>query len=273
MAVQLMSAAGSATRPPLAISSNQSSECPAVNRNHARSLRDQRILENLHLARIIAIRLYEGLPIHLELEELIQVGILGLIDAAERFDESKRVSFPAYAKHRIRGAILDSLRELDWASRDQRRRCKQLDTVTRDLSAVLQRNPSASEIAEVMGLDLEKWHQMMTGLRNHGPVSAASRPMGQDDLPEPEFEANERENPDEICNRRQVAEVLREAILSLPERYQTVVTMYYTDEMTMKEIGGHLGVNESRVSQIHKSALQKMAVVLESNGISAEAAL
>src|SRR5690606_6425822 len=93
-------------------------------RRDSQAIRDQRILDNIHLARIIAIRIYEGLPIHLELEELIQVGILGLIDAAERFDESKKVTFAGYAKHRIRGAILDSLREMDWASRDQRRRYK-----------------------------------------------------------------------------------------------------------------------------------------------------
>jgi RNA polymerase sigma factor for flagellar operon FliA len=258
------------------LASSRAASCPPAHSpsaSDARKRRDKRILEHLHLARIIAIRIYEGLPIYLELDELIQVGLMGLIDAAERFDETKKVTFSAYAKHRIRGAILDSLRELDWASRDQRRRCKQVDNATRKLSALLHRSPSDAEIAEELGIALDKWHQIMGGLRNHGPVSAASRPPGQDDLPEPEFAADESENPDQICKRQQIASALREAILSLPERYQTVVTMYYTDEMTMKEIGGVLGVNESRVSQIHKSALQKMAVVLEANGISAKAAL
>ncbi|MCL4783532.1 MAG: FliA/WhiG family RNA polymerase sigma factor [Bryobacterales bacterium] len=250
-----------------------SSTSPTLARSESQAIRDQRILENLHLARIIAIRIYEGLPIHLELEELIQVGTLGLIDAAARFDESKNVSFPGYAKHRIRGAILDSLRDMDWASRDQRRRCKQVDTATRKLSGILQRTPTDAEIAQEMGLALEKWQQVAGSLRNHGPVSAASRPLGQDDLPEPEFPADEADHPDAICRRNQIAEALKEAILALPIRYQTVVSMYYTDEMTMKEIGSVLGVNESRVSQIHKSALQKMAVVLETNGISAAAVL
>lgn len=259
---------------PLAEPANRTSSIPlARERSESQAIRDQRILDNLHLARIIAIRIYEGLPIHLELEELIQVGTLGLIDAAERFDESKNVTFPGYAKHRIRGAILDSLREMDWASRDQRRRCKEVDSATRKLSGILQRNPTDAEIAQEMGLDLEKWHQVAGSLRNQGPVSATSRPPGQDDLPEPEFPADESEHPDAICKRNQIAAALREAILALPIRYQTVVSMYYTDEMTMKEIGGVLGVNESRVSQIHKSALQKMAVVLEMNGVSAAAAL
>jgi RNA polymerase sigma factor for flagellar operon FliA len=273
MAVHRIDDTAKGTNPSLRITAVSSKKVLGSVRAQRQNLRDQKILENLHLARIIAIRIYEGLPIHLELEELIQVGLLGLIDAAERFDEAKKVTFPAYAKHRIRGAILDSLRELDWASRDQRRRCKQVDSVTRKLAAILQRNPSDSEIAEEMGIALEKWHQIMSGLRNHATVSATSRPQGQDDLPEPEFAADEAESPDQICKRQEIAVALREAILSLPARYQTVVTMYYTDEMTMKEIGGVLGVNESRVSQIHKSALQKMAVVLESNGISAKAAL
>ena len=259
---------------PIPLSANRSSSTsPTVARGDSHSIRDQRILDNLHLASIIAIRIYEGLPIHLELEELIQVGTLGLIDAAARYDESKNVTFSGYAKHRIRGAILDSLRDMDWASRDQRRRCKQVDSATRKLSGILQRTPTDAEIAQEMGLELEKWHQIAGSLRNLGPVSAASRPPGQDDLPEPEFPTDESEHPDSICRRNQIAAALREAILALPIRYQTVVSMYYTDEMTMKEIGSVLGVNESRVSQIHKSALQKMAVVLEMNGISAAAAL
>lgn len=273
MAVQcVVPTSGDGTYPPAAAHRSSLKPLPRE-RCDSQAVRDQRILDNLHLARIIAIRIYEGLPIHLELEELIQVGILGLIDAAERFDESKKVTFAGYAKHRIRGAILDSLREMDWASRDQRRRCKQVDSVTRKLSGVLQRNPTDDEIAQEMGIDLQKWHQIAGSLRNQGPVSATSRPAGQEDLPEPEFPTDESEHPDAICKRNEIAGVLRDAILALPVRYQTVVSMYYTDEMTMKEIGGVLGVNESRVSQIHKSALQKMAVVLASNGISAAAAL
>lgn len=260
--------------PPLPAPANRTFPTPlAREQSEGQAIRDRRILDNLHLARIIAIRIYEGLPIHLELEELIQVGTLGLIDAAARFDETKNVSFPGYAKHRIRGAILDSLRDMDWASRDQRKRCKQVDSATRKLSGILQRNPTDAEIAEEMGIELEKWHQIAGSLRNQGPISATSRPPGQDDLPEPEFPTEESEQPDAVYKRNQIADALREAIHALPIRYQTVVTMYYTDEMTMKEIGGVLGVNESRVSQIHKSALQKMAVVLEMNGISAAAAL
>lgn len=273
MAVQQIAATGADEVPSPLSHAGTPSVAMGKGKRSPQALRDQRILEHLHLARIIAIRIYEGLPIHLELEELIQVGILGLIDAADRFDESKNVTFPGYAKHRIRGAILDSLREMDWASRDQRRRYKQVESVVRSLSALLQRHPTDAEVAQEMGVDIKKWHQMMSDLGTQGPVSASSRPYGQEDLPEPEFPANEAENPDAICKRNELAGVIRNAILSLPTRYQTVVTMYYTQELTMKEIGGLLGVNESRVSQIHKSALQKMAVVLESAGISAEAAL
>ena len=108
----------------------------------------------------------------------------------------------------------------------------------------------------------------MIDLRNVGLISASRRGAEGDDLPPPEFPGKPDTQPDRMCAREQLRSVLTNAMKTLPERYQKVVVLYYTNEMTMKEIGGILGINESRVSQIHKSALEKMAVVLESNGIS-----
>ncbi len=235
--------------------------------------RDQRILENVHLVKIIAIRVYEGLPVHIELEELVQVGVMGLLEAAEKFDESKNVSFAAYAKHRIRGAILDSLRQMDWASRDQRRRVRQMEAAVHSLSGTLCRNPSEAEVATEMGMDLARWQRMLSELQGGGIVSASSRPAGQEDGPPPEFPADVNDHPDSICKRRELATLLAEAVNTLPLRYQAVLRMYYTDELTMKEIGIHLGVNESRVSQIHKAALRKMAAIFTTAGIDATSVL
>ncbi len=234
--------------------------------------RDRVVLEHLALVKAIAIRVHENLPVHVDLDDLVHAGILGLFDAANKFNPDKQVVFSSYAKHRIKGAILDSLRQLDWASRDMRRRHKQVEAATRDLSATLQRTPTESEVAEKLGMDVDRWRNMMLDLRNVGLVSASTRSNEVDDLPAPEFPSKPETQPDSICAREQLKHVLGDAMKTLPERYQKVVLLYYTNEMTMKEIGGVLGINESRVSQIHKSALEKMAVVLQGNGITSSQA-
>jgi RNA polymerase sigma factor for flagellar operon FliA len=234
--------------------------------------RDSVVLEHLPLVKAIAVRVHENLPVHVDLDDLVHAGILGLFDAASKFNPDKQVVFSSYAKHRIKGAILDSLRQLDWASRDMRRRHKQVEAATRDLASTLQRAPTEAEVAEKLGMDVERWRTMMLDLRNVGLVSASTRANENDDLPAPDFPSKPETHPDSICAREQLRSVLGEAMKVLPERYQKVVLLYYTNEMTMKEIGGVLGINESRVSQIHKSALEKMAVVLEANGITSSQA-
>ena len=229
--------------------------------------RDRVVLEHVPLVKAIAVRVHENLPVHVDLDDLVHAGILGLFDAASKFNPDKQVVFSSYAKHRIKGAILDSLRQLDWASRDMRRRHKQVEAATRDLAAELQRNPTEQEVAQKLGMDAERWRTMMIDLRNVGLISASTRGNEGDDLPAPDFPSKPETHPDSICAREQLRSVLGVAMKTLPERYQKVVLLYYTNEMTMKEIGGILGINESRVSQIHKSALEKMQVALEANGI------
>jgi RNA polymerase sigma factor for flagellar operon FliA len=229
--------------------------------------RDRVVLEHVPLVKAIAVRVHENLPVHVDLDDLVHAGILGLFDAASKFNPDKQVVFSSYAKHRIKGAILDSLRQLDWASRDMRRRHKQVEAATRDLAAELQRNPTEQEVAAKLGMDAERWRTMMIDLRNVGLISASTRGNEGDDLPAPDFPSKPETHPDSICAREQLRSVLGVAMKTLPERYQKVVLLYYTNEMTMKEIGGILGINESRVSQIHKSALEKMQVALEANGI------
>jgi RNA polymerase sigma factor for flagellar operon FliA len=229
--------------------------------------RDRVVLEHLPLVKAIAVRVHENLPVHVDLDDLVHAGVLGLFDAATKYNPEKKVVFSSYAKHRIKGAILDSLRQLDWASRDLRRRHKQVEAVTRELSTALQRMPTEAEVAEKLGVDVDRWRQMMMDLRNVGLVSASARSNDYDDLPAPDFPSKPETQPDNMCAREQMRSVLGVAMKTLPERYQKVVLLYYTNEMTMKEIGGVLGINESRVSQIHKSALEKMHTVLQSSGI------
>ncbi len=229
--------------------------------------RDRVVMEHLPLVKAIAVRVHEGLPVHVELDDLVHAGILGLFDAATKYNPNKKVAFASYAKHRIKGAILDSLRQLDWASRDMRRRHRQVEQITRDLCALLHRQPTEDELAERMGVAVSRWRQMALDLRNVGLVSADSRSQEQDELPPPDYPGSPDSQPDQMCAREQLRERLEQAMQVLPERYRKVVVLYYANELTMKEIGGMLGINESRVSQIHKAALEKMAAVLQENGI------
>jgi RNA polymerase sigma factor for flagellar operon FliA len=239
----------------------------AAMQNANTSRRDRVVLEHLPLVKAIAIRVHENLPVHVDVDDLVHAGILGLFDAATKFNPEKQVAFSSYAKHRIKGAILDSLRQLDWASRDLRRRHKQLEAATRELASELQRQPTEQEIAQRLGVDVERWRQMMLDMRSVGLISANTRANEHDELPAPDFPSTPETQPDNMCAKEQLRSMLGSAMGTLPERYKKVVVLYYTNEMTMKEIGGVLGINESRVSQIHKSALEKMAVALQNAGI------
>jgi RNA polymerase sigma factor for flagellar operon FliA len=265
---------GVSSTPHAAIPKTAASQAKAAGAAQAAKLarRDRVVLEHLPLVKAIAVRVHENLPVHVDLDDLVHAGILGLFDAAGKYNPEKQVAFSSYAKHRIKGAILDSLRQLDWASRDMRRRHKQVEAATRELAATLQRNPTEAEVAQKLGMDQERWRNMMLDLRNVGLISASTRANENEDLPAPDFPSKPETQPDSICAREQLRSVLGVAIKALPERYQKVVSLYYTGEMTMKEIGCILGINESRVSQIHKAALEKMQVVLESNGITSSQA-
>lgn len=246
-------------------------KAPSVSASRERKLsretRDQIVLEHLPLVKAIAIRVHENLPVHVDLDDLIHAGVLGLFDAVTKFDRRKKVEFHSYAKHRIKGAILDSLRQLDCASRDMRKRQKQIDAVSCDLAAKLGRNPNESEVAAELGVSTDRLRRIQVELRHLGQISMTQRDALDRERPQ-EFPATAELQPDRICERRELKSTLARAIGTLSARYQKVVFLYYTNEMTMKEIGSLLGVNESRISQIHKTALKKMALALESEGIS-----
>jgi RNA polymerase sigma factor for flagellar operon FliA len=218
------------------------------------------------LVTAIAAHIQKSLPVHIELDDLVHAGVMGLFDAASKYRADKKVAFSTYAKYRIRGAILDSLRQLDWASRDLRKRYKQVESVTRELTAKLQREPTEVEIAKEMGLDARRWQMLMVDFRSFG-VAATQLYAEREEQPLQQTPSAPSQCPDQVFARSELREKLSSAIETLPERYQQVVKLYYERDLTMKEIGGLLGVNESRVSQIHKSALERMQNALGDNGI------
>jgi RNA polymerase sigma factor for flagellar operon FliA len=236
------------------------------------SRRDELIVEHLSLVTAIAAHVQRSLPVHVELDDLVHAGMMGLVEAATKYQEGTDVAFPAYAKHRIRGAILDGMRQDDWASRELRKRYKQVEATTRDLTAKFDRTPSEEEIASAMGLTSQRWQSLMVDFRSLGMAAAKAKATDREDQPVREIAASPSYSPENSLAKSQMNEKLQKAMATLPERYQQVVSLYYEGDLTLKQISSRLGINESRVCQIHKSALAKMQTALTSNGICSAAA-
>jgi RNA polymerase sigma factor for flagellar operon FliA len=222
--------------------------------------RDRLLTEQLPQVRYIARRIHERLPRHVPFEDLVHAGVVGLIDALHKFDRSKHVQFGSYAKFRIRGAILDSLREMDWSPRDLRRKARRLEEAHNKLRSQLGRNPSEPELAAEVGMDLRGLQLLLgeiDGLEV-GSLRVTSPHDGhEEDLCE-YLPDHPEETPLLLCLRSEMKGLLTKAIADLPEKERQVLALYYFDELTMKEVGVVLGVGESRVSQIHSMALVRL---------------
>jgi RNA polymerase sigma factor FliA len=214
------------------------------------------LTELLPIVQFIARRIHERLPQHVSIDDLYSAGVLGLLDAFAKFDPSKQVLFRTYAQFRIRGAILDSLRTLDWSPRALRRKGRAVEQAIQALTAQFRRSPNDIEIARQLHIDLPAYQQLLgelSGLEIVTLYSGRSEDSGEEELVympgRPEDDPLFRYLDAEMRQR------LTEAISDLPERKRLVMTLYYYEEMTMHEIGLILGVVESRVSQIHASAV------------------
>lgn len=224
---------------------------------------EEQLMEHLPMVRYLARRIHERLPHHVELDDLVSAGMLGLLDAMRKFDPVKKVQFRSYAQFRIRGAILDSLRTLDWGPRDLRRKGRAVEEAMRALTAKLGRAPQESEVAAEMGLALPEYQQLLGELKGLeiGTLHAErSEDSGEEELAF--VPSNPEDDPLFRCLKGEMRERLIGAIESLPERERLVMTLYYYEEMTMKEIGLTLGVVESRVSQMHSSAVLHLRSML-----------
>ena len=227
--------------------------------------RDRILLEQLPQVRYLARRIHERLPRHVPLEDMVHAGVIGLIDALNKFDRSKRVQFGSYAKFRIRGAILDSLREMDWGPRELRRKARRVEEAQRTLSLDLSRSPTEVEVAAELNLELREFQQLLTELDRLevGSLHPESPWDGREgDLCDSLANAPE-DTPFFRCMRSEMKELLARAVADLPEKERQVLALYYFEELTMKEVGAVLGIGESRVSQIHSLALVRLRVRLD----------
>ena len=222
------------------------------------------LLEHLPIVRFLARRIHERLPQHVDIEDLVSAGVVGLMDAFSKFDPAKKVQFRSYAQFRIRGAILDSLRTLDWSPRELRRKGRAVEEAIRALTARMGHAPDEAEVAAEMTLELDEYQQLLGDLK--GLEIGTLHLERNEDSGEEELSyipGRPEEDPLFCCLRGELEERLAEAIQNLPDRERLVMSLYYYEEMTMHEIGLALGVVESRVSQVHASAVVHLRSALK----------
>lgn len=216
------------------------------------------LLAHVGLVKRVALHLKGRLPNFMELDELIQVGMIGLIEANSSFDASKGVEFEVFAKNRVRGAILDQVRRLSYLPRSAIVNIRDHNTASAALSSELGREASQAELAEFMGKDIESFQKERTHAHRFQTVSLESQLPDSVDLP-----SSENNEPEAQMAEEQFMASLMESIDSLPERDRTVISLYYVEEMNLKEIGAVLDVSESRVSQILSSSVKKLRKYLD----------
>ena len=225
--------------------------------------RQRLLIENLPEVRYIARRIHDRLPSHVPFEDLVHAGILGLIDAVDKFKPDKNVQLKSYARFRIRGAILDSLRQMDWSPRNLRRQARRIEEAHRELAAELGRAPSEPELAVRLELSLAEFQHLLGELRglDLGSLQAQSEDGGSEDNIAV-IASRPEEDPFQVTLRSEMHACLASAIEELEEKERQVLGLYYLEELTMKEVGVILEIGESRVSQIHTAALIRLRSML-----------
>lgn len=229
-----------------------------------RESRDKLVLDHLSLVRTLASRLSRRLPPHVDGNELVGVGVMGLVDAAGRYEPSTGVPFDAFARQRIHGAMLDALRRLDRAPRAVRRQQRQLETALQRLRQVLGREPETEEVADALGLSLDDYHHLLDALQaaDLASVHRVSREDGDDGRSLIDLALDRGEGPHAQLERRQLHARLVAALQALPERERHIIALYYDDELTLAEIGKVFDIGASRVSQLRTQAIARLRSLL-----------
>ncbi|MBR4760647.1 MAG: FliA/WhiG family RNA polymerase sigma factor [Lachnospiraceae bacterium] len=223
-------------------------------------LREKLILEYAPLVKLVAGRLNMYLGNNVEFDDLVGYGIFGLIDAIDKFDAFKDVKFETYASLRIRGSILDQIRKMDWIPRTIRQRQRQIDQVCNKIQAEKGRDATDEEIAEGLGITGDEYLEWQTQMKVTGVVSLNEYLETGSDIPNESASrvSEDFQQPEAVLEKAELKAKLIEALELLTDKEKTVITLYYYEEMTLKEISSVLEVSESRVSQLHTRALSKM---------------
>jgi RNA polymerase sigma factor for flagellar operon FliA len=234
---------------------------------HTAEQREELILEHLPQVRLIARRIHDRLPESVSLDDLVSTGIVGLISAIDRFDSSHNVKLKTYAEYKIRGAILDSLRGLDWAPRQHRKRSKQIEAAISRAEQLLHRSPTEDEIAAQLGLTIEEYHEWLVEVRglNLGSLETATPEDDNNNSRDLlKYISGDEENwPSRLLERSELQKLLAEAISKMPEIEKNVLSLYYHEELTLREISKIVHLHESRISQLKSQAIMRLRSYME----------
>jgi RNA polymerase sigma factor for flagellar operon FliA len=230
----------------------------AVSETIGEDERERLILEHLPQVRLIARRIQERLPENVSLDDLVSTGVVGLISAIDNFDPAQNVKLRTYAEYKIRGAILDSLRGLDWAPRQKRRRSKQIERAISAAEQRLKRAPGEDEVAAQLEISLEEYHEWLVEIRglNIASLEGAGSEQGQDLI---NYIPDTSDNlPSTMLERSELERLLTESIDDIPPIERTVLNLYYKEELTLREIAQVVNLHESRISQLKSQAILRL---------------
>jgi len=226
-------------------------------------LRKELILKYAPLVKYTAERIALRLPPHISVEDLEGAGVVGLLEAIDKFDFNKGIKFQTYAEHRIKGAMLDELRKMDWTPRSVREGTRRIEDAMIALRARLGREPEDHEVAEEMGIDIEAYYRMLNKARG---INLLSFEAIMEDNPGTELtdENPDMSSPVNTLKKKELTQIVSSALSTLPEKEQLIISLYYYDELTLKEIAKVLGLTESRISQIHSKTIISLRAKLRS---------
>ena len=227
-------------------------------KSHSPEIREKLILEYAPLVKLVAGRLSMYLGYNVEYDDLVSYGIFGLIDAIDKFDSMKAVKFETYASLRIRGAILDQIRKMDWIPRTIRQKQKKIDAAMKEIESATGRAATDEEIAASLGITEEDYIEWQSQMKITGVVSLNEFMESGSEIPAEQSNQHRFESPEEVVEKAELKETLSKALELLTEKEKKVILLYYYEDLTLKEISNVLEVSESRISQLHTRALQKM---------------
>jgi RNA polymerase sigma factor for flagellar operon FliA len=220
--------------------------------------RDVLILENYDLVKSIARKIRARLPRGVDVDDLVGYGVVGLIEAIDRYDHGRSVPFEAFARPRVQGAILDALRAIDWVPRSVRRKAELLENTKENLRESLGRSPSRDEVAHAIGVSSEKLDRLERGARIRSITSLDAPVSNESDSPLSSLVAAENEDVLGEWESAEMTDEVVEAVARLPERERVAVQMYYLSERSLKDIGAELGVSESRACQLRRQGIERL---------------
>lgn len=222
------------------------------------TIREKLILEYSHLVKYVAGRLNIYFGTNVEYDDLVGFGVFGLIDAIDKFDINKGVKFETYASLRIRGSIIDSIREMDWVPRSLRQKNKELEKVYAEIENQLGHSASDKEVADKMGISIDDFYKLLNDVNVSSMVSLEEFLEQNYEIGVDVPNVSKEDRPENYIEIAELREILADAIDKLPEKEKTVISLYYFEELTLKEISAIMKVSESRISQLHTKAIMRM---------------